>query len=215
MSFAHGTVQAIWNGTYLYSSHGSPSNFLAFCFTHRIPLQQNQDARGLTLHLISTQGQTQSTSEIIKSTKQTVTVPTKYYEMGNQITYFKGGVEIFFGNASKLAAGLGDFIADLESNRQVFMVAAAMDELFCAKVLFAIDFRAQRWMGQCRDAGGDRSTVDDSIVDFGDITEQVLNGSFDRKLPPTFIGKPPTPVTTPQYDILHPNKRIKKEEIRG
>ena len=208
VSFAHGTVQAIWNGTFLYSSHGSPSNFSAFCFTQRAPLQRNQEARGVTLHLISTQGQTQSVSEITKSTKQTVTVPTKYHELGNQITYFKGGTEILFGEKSRLAAGLGAFIADLETHRQVFMDAIAMDELVCAKILFAIDFRAQRWMSQCRDAREDRSRVDDDIVDFSDITEEVLNGNFDRKLPPTFSVRTTTvPAAQKEDDERPPAKR--------
>mmetsp|Transcript_30867 Transcript_30867/g.65029 ORF Transcript_30867/g.65029 Transcript_30867/m.65029 type:complete len:658 (+) Transcript_30867:779-2752(+) len=212
VSFAHGTVQQIWNGSYLYASHGSPSNFSAFCFTQRAPLQQNQEARGVTLHLISSQGHSQTIEEIVKATKQTVTVPTKYHELGSQIAYFKGGTEIFFGEKCVLADGLGHFINDLEENRQIFMDAAALDEFFCAKILFAIDFRAQRWMGQCRDAKEDRSTVDDGIVDFSDITEQVLNGNFDRKLPPTFKTKTPTQQDNDRDDSLPPQKRSKKEE---
>ena len=59
------------------------------------PNEQNQEARGVTLHLISTQGQTQSSSEIIKSTKQAVTVPTKYHKLGSQIPTSKVVLKYF------------------------------------------------------------------------------------------------------------------------
>jgi len=130
VSFAHGTTQAIFDGSFLYTSHSTPSNFSAFCFTQQAPFHQNQQARGVTLHLISAHGQTQSVGKILKLTKQVITVPKKYHEMGNQIAYFKGGAEIFFGNSSPLATGLKNFINDLESNCQVFMDATAMDEPF-------------------------------------------------------------------------------------
>ena len=83
-----------------------------------------------------------------------------------------------------------------------------MEDLFCAKILYAIDFRAQRWMSRCRDAKEDRSTVDDDIVDFSDITEQGLNGNFDRKVPPTFSVGPTTVLETPkEEDERRPTKQ--------
>ena len=86
----------------------------------------------------------------------------------------------------------------------VFMDAAATDDLFCAKILYAIDFGAQRWMSQCREAREDRSTVDDDIVDFSDITEEGLDGKFDRKLPPTFSIRPLSVLKTPRVEEKHP-----------
>jgi len=86
-----------------------------------------------------------------------------------------------------------------------------LDELFCAKVLYSIDFRAQRWLGLCRDAGGDRSTVNDEIVDFSDLTEQVLNGNFDRKLPLIFSTKTQSQTDVSQEDDTPPSKRPKRD----
>ncbi len=81
---------------------------------------------------------------------------------------------------------------------------------------YGIDFRAQRLMSQCRDAREDRSTVDDNIVDFSDITEQVLNGNFDHKLPPTFSVCPKTVSETPkEEDERPPTKQSKKVEAMG
>lgn len=99
----------------------------------------------------------------------------------------------------------------MESHRQVLMDASTMDELFCAEILYAIDIQAQRWVSQCRDAKGDRSTVDDDIVDFSDIMEQVLNGNFDRKLPPTFSLRSSTSTSELIEDVERPpSKRNKK-----
>ncbi|MCP4503975.1 MAG: hypothetical protein GY822_28960, partial [Deltaproteobacteria bacterium] len=156
VSFAHGTIQALYNGSFLYSSHGTPNNFSAFSFSQRAPLQQNQDSHGVKLHLVTFLGKSQTLEEFLKSTKQSPTVPTKFHELGNQLTYFRGAVSSFFGDMSPLGKVIRHFTEEMEQNRQVFMDAAASDNLFCAKVLFEIDFRSQRWLGQCRDAKEDR-----------------------------------------------------------
>ena len=71
-------------------------------------------------------------------------------------------------------------------------------------------------MSQCRDAKEDRSTVDDDIVDFSDITEEVLNGKFDRKLPPTFSVRPPTAPKTPRVEEERPpTKRSRGESTES
>mmetsp|Transcript_6528 Transcript_6528/g.14117 ORF Transcript_6528/g.14117 Transcript_6528/m.14117 type:complete len:141 (-) Transcript_6528:116-538(-) len=67
-------------------------------------------------------------------------------------------------------------------------------------------------MGQCRDTKGDRSTVDNEIVDFSDITEHVLNGNFDYKFLPTLTLKAPS-LSDESKDngLLLPTKQAKKD----
>lgn len=86
------------------------------CKVESLKMLVHPDNGEISAHLISTQGQTQSINKILKSSKRTVTVPTKYHELGNQIAYFKGAVKIFFGVNAKLAAGLENLIMDLETN---------------------------------------------------------------------------------------------------
>ena len=62
-------------------------------------------------------------------------------------------------------------------------------------------------MSQCRDAREDPSSVDDNIVDFSDITEEVLNGNFDRKLLPIFSVHPTTLLETPREEEERPSTK--------
>eukprot|EP00957_Ditylum_brightwellii_P179808 13697093-Ditylum_brightwellii.AAC.1 len=53
-----------------------------------------------------------------------------------------------------------------------FKANTSMDEMFPAKILYAVDTRLQRWMVECRKAQ-DRSEVDDRIIEFCDIVDDM------------------------------------------
>ncbi len=107
----------------------------------------------------------------------------KPHELRGQVAYFRGASVTIFGQDSPLSTGLGHQILDMAKYCQVFANFAACDEFFCAKFLFALDFKSQWWLTEWRDAGTDRSEVDDAIVDFVDIVNEVLNRNFNRTLP--------------------------------
>ncbi len=153
--FAHGTVQLLFNGIFTYSSPGHPSNFSAFCFTKRPPCQQNQEERAIQLHLITAQNLFRPAADVVNSSKQSITVPSGYIQLGSQLSFFTGASKVFFGQASPLTDGLRQVTVAVERNRVVFKNAAALDNLFCAQFLYAIDFRTQLWIENCQDAETD------------------------------------------------------------
>jgi hypothetical protein len=62
----------------------------------------------------------------------------------------------------------------------------ALDKFFAARFLFAVDRRVQRWLRMCEAATMTRSSINDNVLNFDDLLEQVLNGSFYMNLPASF-----------------------------
>ncbi len=62
----------------------------------------------------------------------------------------------------------------------------ALDDFFPSKYLFAVDRRVQRWLRTCQNATLSRTHVNDSILNFENLLDQVFNGSFHIVLPASF-----------------------------
>ncbi len=62
----------------------------------------------------------------------------------------------------------------------------ALDDLFVAKFMLAVDRRIQRWFGMCERVTVSRSQVDDRVLQFNSLMEDILNGQFIMTLPATF-----------------------------
>jgi hypothetical protein len=62
----------------------------------------------------------------------------------------------------------------------------AIDKFFAAKFLLAEDRRVLCWLRMCENCTMTRTSVKDKVIDFGDLLEHVLNGSFMMNLPPSF-----------------------------
>ena len=52
-----------------------------------------------------------------------------------------------------------------------------MDKSFAAQVVYAVDTKIQRWLGECKTAR-DRSEVNDKIVDFNILVNDILDNRF-------------------------------------
>ncbi len=74
----------------------------------------------------------------------------------------------------------------LSRNKNSFRDQIALDNFFLAKVLFAVDKRIQNWLKMCELAHILRSQVNDKVLDFEDLVDNVLNRTFNLKLPTTF-----------------------------
>jgi hypothetical protein len=57
---------------------------------------------------------------------------------------------------------------------------------FAAKFLLAVHRRVQRWLRSCQAATLSRTHVNDNVLDFDHLIDQVLNGSFHMVLPMSF-----------------------------
>lgn len=189
--FAHGLVNALYAGCFLWFDKNSPNNFSPFCFSKCKPLQTSQQARFLLLHLISTQGQGKTMEECKATAKQSVIAPMECDDLFQQVRFFGGACSIFFGPESIGTEGIKKLFDLMNKYRTEFENAVALDPLFASKLLFAFDNRFQRWMVECKRAR-DRSEVNDRIINFSDIIDDVLNRRFVLQLPPSFREFNPT-----------------------
>ena len=186
VGFAQGTVQALFVGDLLYANSSTPSNFTVFAFHEVEPLSNSRQLDYLICQLVQTQGQKKTIEEIKASLKQQVHVPRDFNEMGTQLQIFTAACEIFFGEESIGATSLRQLLIIVGRNKKAFRDHIALDEFFIAKFLFAIDRRVQRWLTMCELASVSRSQVDDRVLLFDAIVEDILNGQFHLSLPATF-----------------------------
>ena len=61
---------------------------------------------------------------------------------------------------------------------------------FAARFLFAIDRKFQRWLGECKRDNMSRADVNDKLLDFSNDVNDILNGQFRMRLPPSFQKGP-------------------------
>jgi hypothetical protein len=61
-----------------------------------------------------------------------------------------------------------------------------LDNFFAAEFLFAINKRVQCWLRLCEPAHNSCTQVNDRILQFEDLINTVLNGTFHVNLPPSF-----------------------------
>jgi len=79
----------------------------------------------------------------------------------------------------------------------IFKGRIAADGDLPAKILYAMEIRIQRWLGEC-EKYEDRSMVNDRLVCFDEVFEMVMSCSLNVTLPPNFIKSPPkNPTVTP------------------
>ena len=194
VGFAAGTIQALYVGEFLYADSISPSNFTVFAFFEQAPNSGQQQMDYLICHLVQEQGQKKSLEEIKSSLKQTVHVPKDFDGLGSQLVLFATASAIFFGKESICTDRLDQLVLLVGRNKKALRDQIALDEFFPSKFLLAVDRRVQRWLRSCQNATVSRSHVNDNILDFDNLLEQVLNGSFHMALPPSFkkieVNKP-------------------------
>ncbi len=101
--------------------------------------------------------------------------------------YFVGAVEIFFGSESIAAFEMRRLLLQMGRHKKQFKDVIALNKWFAAACfLFAIDKCFQRWLNECKQAQILRADVNDRIIDFSNVIELVLNGTFSMPLPPSF-----------------------------
>ena len=185
VGFAHGTVQSLYGGAFMWGNPGSPSNFTPFALRKlEIAKLGSQKSRYLVLHIINTQCQGKTVDEAKKSAKQMIDAPMNILDLQNKITGFRGLAHNFFGKESELTERLEKLEELLDDHILAFETRQAGDELFAAKFLFAVDTRSQIWLKNCTVAD-DRSEVNDAIVNFRELVNDVILGRFNVILPAT------------------------------
>lgn len=185
-AFSPGLTQALHSGKFPWADKSTPSNFSPFSFFEVEPLAiAEQQNRHLILHLVETQGKGKTLDEIKASNKQEVKAPTTYLELVHQLTFFAGACSIFFGENSIPCQAITALVALVERNRHILKTREA-DRKFMSQFLFAVDTRFQLWLDECMSLTC-RTQVDDSMLNFTQLIENVRFGTFFVQLPSTFI----------------------------
>jgi hypothetical protein len=140
----------------------------------------------LVCHLIQEQGQKKSLDEIKSSLKKTVHVPKDFDSLGSQLILFKTASAIFFGMESICTDRLDQLVLLVGCNKKALRDQIALDQFFAVRFLFAVDRRVQRWLRMCEAATMTCSSINNNVLNFDNLLEQVLNSSFYMNLPASF-----------------------------
>jgi hypothetical protein len=167
-------------------------------------------------------------TKIKPSFKQTVHVPTDFNSMGNQLQLFAAGCEIFFGKESVCSTSVRQLLITIGRNKKTFQDHITLDDLFVAKFMLAANRIFQCWLSMCECTTISQSQVDDRVLQFDSIMEDILNGQFNMTLPAIFnkIKSNPSKVNHkvtasgcggkggPEQD-KHRKKRVINQELAG
>jgi hypothetical protein len=173
-------------GGFLYADSSTPSNFTIFAFHEQELNSDNHQHHYLICHLIQVEGQKKSLDEIKALLKQLVHVPSNFNGLGTQIQLFGAASTIFFGEDSVCTLNLNQLLTMIGRNKKSFQDQIALDDFFAAKFLFAIDKQVQCWLRSCETAHNSCTQVNKRILQFEDLINTVLNGTFHVNFPPSF-----------------------------
>ncbi len=133
----------------------------------------------LIYHWIQEQGQMKTKLDEIKSLlKQTVHVSNDFDSLRSQLILFAMASVIFFGKESICTNRLNQLILLVGHNKKTLHNQIALNEFFAAKFLFAVDRRVQLWLRMCKAATMTHSSINDNVLNFKDLLEQVLMALF-------------------------------------
>ena len=113
-----------------------------------------------------------------------------FHELQDQLLMFTVATNILFGKLSVGSQCLKVLSNMMNRYKSIFKAKERLDEEFPAKFIFAVDTRFQIWLNNCKSAKF-CNKVDDSIINFRPLINQVIFGSFNMNLPPTFSIKVP------------------------
>jgi len=138
-----------------------------------------------------------------------VKVPKSFKELHQVLLFYSSITTILFGTRSALAEGVKLFASAIQSEKIIFKGRIAANGDLPTKILYAMEIRIQRWLGEC-EKYEDCLMVNDRLVCFDEVFEMVMNCSLNVTLPPNFIKSPPkNPTVTP------PGAKDEDGKVRG
>ncbi len=202
LAYATGLTLNLYSGKFLYAVCNNPSNFLCFsCHKGTHLDKEDKQNQQLFLHLIKTKGKGQLVKDIKAVNKQQINSPTTYLNMMQQFAYFGGLCRKFFGQYSYAMQAINTLTSYIEKCKQSFKARECTDKEFCSKFMYPINTCYQLWLEKCMTATS-QSRVDDSILKFRSIIEQVHFGTFELRLPSVFAAPAPAiKARTPTLNI--------------
>jgi len=180
-----GLVSALYTGKFIREREDSPSNFSFFMVPKLKPLSSGFAEQAMILQLKATQGKGWSDSDLKEAVKQGIVTPTSPNELQYQLQNLWGLAAFFFGSKSILPAKLGNFISQMENHALIIEAKHLRDPEFCTKLGYAVDNRIFRWLENCS-LYEEREAVNDDMINFSPIMEEILFDKFHQMLPSTF-----------------------------
>ena len=184
VSITQGVIMNIYNGNFLRAFDESPSNFSPFSFPKKSLFGKNPETECLILQLKELAGRGLSNDDVESALKQGVKVPKTIEEMRFSIFNTTAAASFFFSKWSLLSSKLLEVHNHLVRHYPIYEASLAEDQLFTAKFLFAIDTRIQIWLKMC-EIKEFREDVDDKLLNFDEVLNQVIFRSFNITLPPS------------------------------
>ena len=185
VSIETGLVTALHGGHFLRDKEDSPSNFSFFMTPKKLPLSTDRFKPTMILQLKANQGKGWSETDLKDALKQGIATPSDIHSFSHQLKNFWALSFFFFGEKSILTQALEPLLATISNHTLTFEAAQMRDKLFATKLGYAIDTSVFRWLQHCR-SNQDRSHVNDSLLNFDYLIDQVLTDSFFQILPTTF-----------------------------
>ena len=145
----------------------------------------------MILQLKANQGKGWSDTDLREALKQGIVTPSDIHSFTHQLRNFWGLAAFFFGKSSILSESLAPLMAKINDHLITFEAAQLRDPAFSTKLGYAIDTRVFRWLQQCQ-VQSDRNRVNDGLLGFDSIFDDVLTDSFVQYLPTTFNDFVPT-----------------------
>ena len=214
-----GLVTALFSGHFIRDREDSPSNFSFFLTPKKQPMTTDRLKSTMILQLKASQGKGWSYTDLKDALKQGIVTPNDMPTFNHQLKNFWGLTVFFFGQECILAKRLAPMMATISNHTLTFESAQFRDNTFATKLGYAVDTRVFRWLEQCR-TFTDRGQVNDRLLDFNIIVDQILTDSFFQVLPLTFkkfvapdAGDSETMITT-DSNMLHRNKRTRSDTPR-
>lgn len=181
--YAHGLIQALRSGNFLYTNPNSPNNFTVFAVYPRNAGPNQSDDRQILLHLMASTNTSVSESTQQKLAAQSVAAPQTYQDAVDQVQYFGVLGKLLFGGDSPSVDCLTTFWEKLKREKSSLKQKFDQDKALAVKMLFAIDTRIQRHIKSCRDA---TDTMEVVPLQLDDILAEILDNKFHRSLPSAF-----------------------------
>ena len=197
-----GTIQAIYNGNIINTDPNVVKDFNPFSFSETKPMQENQAENLMFLHMADLAGKPKAIEEITASMVQNVALPTDFYEMYESAARYHGTMKLIFTGESILYVSYEKFLRLLKDNKALIRALLVKDPLILTKILYAAEIRIKLFFKSCIESES-REDVDDSLLEFQQITTFLNLRIFHIELPPVFIQTTPGAASTPQ----NPNKR--------
>ena len=197
-----GVITSIFNGGFTRSYDDSPSNFSTFSFPEKKIFAKHAITDCIILQLKEISGKGLFNDNVEAALKQGIEIPTSIDAMRYSIFNVAAASKFFFGDYSLLSQALIKAHNHIVHNRTTYLSLHSQDNMFIAKFLFAIDTRMNLWLESCEESQM-RDEVDDDLINFSEILNQVRIRNFDYKLPPSI------------RNVMEKNTRLDSSDTRS